>query len=217
MEVETYATELGSVFVQMWENVVLTLPGIIVAILILALGFFISLLIRIVIEKSLIKLKLDKRVIDKTPMKKFIGGFKLSHFIALIIKWYVFILFLPLAADVLRLNNVSQLLMDLSRWIPSLIGAIFIAIVGIIVASYVKIKIEEINFHNALVVSNALYTIVLIFTFLIAFEQIGINISLVSNSFLIVLAGVMLALGLGFGLGMKSEAEKIIRSWRKKL
>ena len=217
MALETYTSELGSIFLRMGENVLLALPGIIVALIILVIGFLIALLLRVVVEKALVKLKLDKRVIESSGMKKLIGGFKLSHFLAVILKWYVFILFLPLAADVLRLNNVSQFLIDLSKWIPNLIAAILISIIGILVANYVKYKVEHINFHNSLLVSNAFHVLILIFTFIIAFEQIGINISIVSNTFLIILAGVMLALGLGFGLGLKSEAEKIIKSWRKKL
>jgi hypothetical protein len=214
---ETYANEFSSIFFKMGENVLLALPGIILALLILVVGFFIAILIKIILEKLFIKIKLDKHVIESTGMKKLIGGFKLSHFLALIAKWYVFILFFPLAAEILGLNNVSNFLIQLSWWIPNFIGAIIITIFGILFATYVKHKVEHINFHNSQIVSTIAYVIVLLFTFIIAFEQIGINISIVSNSFLIILAGIMLALGLGFGLGLKSEAEKIIKSWRKKV
>jgi hypothetical protein len=217
MVLETYVGDLGSIFFRMGENIILALPSIILALLILVIGFLIAVLIRVILERLLIKIKLDNHVIENTGMKKLIGGFKLSHFLAVIAKWYVFILFFPLAAEILGLNNVSNFLIRLSWWIPNFIAAIIIAIFGILFATYVKHKVEHINFHNAIFVSNIAYVIVLLFTFIIAFEQIGINISIVSDSFLIILAGIMFAVGLGFGLGMKSEAEKIIKSWRKKL
>ena len=217
MDVATYTQDFGNIFVSLGENILLALPGIILAIIILIVGYLVALLVRVLVERFLVKIKTDEKVIKKTNLKNLIGDFKLSHFVALVIKWYVFILFFPIAADVVGLVGTSNLLLSIAAWVPNLIAAIFVAILGILAANYLKHKIEHMSFHNAVVVSGITYVLVLVLTFLIAFEQIGINISLVSNSFLIILAGIMLAIGIGFGLGMKPEAEKILKSWKKKL
>lgn len=217
MDIGVYGSQLGSVFSTIWDSSVKLIPGIIAAVIILCLGYFLGWLLFVAVEKGLIKLKLDRWVIEETGLKNVIGKFKLSHFIALIIKWYVFILFFPPAAEVVSLNSFSNLLIDLSLWIPNLIAAVIVAILGILIANYLKLKIEHIAFHNSHFVAGIAQMIVLIFTFLIALEQIGINISVASDSFLIILAGIMLALAIGFGLGMKSEAEKTIKKWKKKL
>lgn len=217
MDINTQLESFGAIFSTLGENILAALPGILFAIIILVLGYLVAFLVKVVVKKLLVKIKLDEKVIKKTDLKNLIGDFKLTNFVALIVKWYVFILFFPIAADVLNLQAASNFLVSLSVWIPNLIAAIFVAIIGIIIATYIKNKVEHVNFHNAVFVAGLVYAIILVFTGLIAFEQIGINISVVSNSFLIILAGIMLAIGIGFGLGMKSEAEHMIKNWRKKL
>ena len=217
MDLSAFAQDFGDIFVKLGENILLALPGIILAIIILIAGYLVALIIKVLVKKFLVRIKTDEKVIKRTNLKNLIGDFKLSNFVALVIKWYVFILFFPIAADVGGLVGTSNLLISIAAWVPNLIAAIFVAILGIIAANYLKQKIETMNFHKAVFISGITYVLVLVLTFLIAFEQIGINISLVSNSFLIILAGIMLAVGIGFGLGMKSEAEKILKSWQKKL
>lgn len=217
MDIGVYGNQLGSVFTEIWNSSVTIVPGIIAAVIILIMGYFLGWLLFVLIDKALVKLKIDRWAIEETGMKKIIGKFKLSHFLALIVKWYVFILFFPPAAEVVKLNSFSNLLLELSLWIPNLIAAVILAILGILLANYAKIKINHTSFHHAHLVAGITQVVILIFTFLIALEQIGINISVATDSFLIILAGVMFALALGFGLGMKTEAEKMIKSWRKKL
>ena len=50
-----------------------------------------------------------------------------------------------------------------------------------------------------------------------ALDQIGVNVKLAENAFLIILAGIMLALAIAFGLGMKDEAGDIVKKMKKKL
>lgn len=208
--------ELKDVFTSMWERIVDVVPGILGAIIILLIGYFVAWLIYHAIEKALLKIKIDKWIVEKTGLKTVIGKFKLSHFLATIAKWYVFILFFPSAAEVVQLGSLSSLLMDLSLWIPNLIAALVIVIIGTVIANYTKIKIQQISFHNAKAVGLAARVVVMVFTLLIALEQLGFNLSVATDSFLILLGGVVLALSLGFGLGMRPEAEKIIKNWRKK-
>jgi len=53
----------------------------------------------------------------------------------------------------------------------------------------------------------------------IALEQIGINVSILSNMFLILLGGLALgaaiAIGLSFGLGMQKDSGKALEKMKK--
>jgi len=59
--------------------------------------------------------------------------------------------------------------------------------------------------------------VILIFTGLIVLEQIGLQVQLAANSFLIVLAGIMLAFSLAVGIGMGLGLQKDARAYWKKL
>jgi len=50
---------------------------------------------------------------------------------------------------------------------------------------------------------------------LVALRQIGIDVTLIEQTFLILLAGAALALGLAFGLGSRKEVENLMKSMKK--
>ena len=70
---------------------------------------------------------------------------------------------------------------------------------------------------GANIIATILKVVILIVVGITALSQIGIDISFAESSFLIVLAGIMLAIGLGFGLAMKEDAKTAIKAIRKKL
>ena len=60
-----------------------------------------------------------------------------------------------------------------------------------------------------------------IISIMIALEQIGVNISIAENTFLILVGAVALAfalaVGIGFGLAMKDEAKNILKQIKRKI
>lgn len=52
-----------------------------------------------------------------------------------------------------------------------------------------------------------------IFTIVIAVNQLGIAVTLISTLFMGFVGAISLALGLAFGLGGKDTAAKIVRKW----
>jgi hypothetical protein len=60
----------------------------------------------------------------------------------------------------------------------------------------------------------------MLFIFIIALEQIGVDVSLAADVFLIIVGSICLAIalaiGIGLGLGMKDESKSVIRSFRNK-
>ncbi len=211
---------MANPLLKLWEGFVNTLPGLVAAIVVIIVGYLIGLIVSWVLEKLLVKIDLDKWLIEKTKVKALVGDVKLSQFLALIAKWYIFILFLPPAASLVNLESLSSFLLSLALWIPNLIIAAVVGIIGFIVAEYVSIKVAQTKAKGALVISDVLKVIILLFTIIVVLQQLGIDISIVQNSFLIILGGIMagiaIALGLGFGLALKEDAKETIRKIKKK-
>ena len=218
-------TELGVSVIEplrsIWTGMVQTVPGIVAAIILLIIGYIVALIIAYVVDQVLERIKFDKWVLDKTHAAKTFGKFKLSNFLALITKWYVFILFLPPAAALVKLGSLSTFLMAVAMWIPNVIVAVILAIIGVAFAFYIDRKITETKVKAASILAMIAKVIIYIFTLLIVLDQVGIQIAVAQTSFLIILAGVMLAVamvvGIGFGLAFKDEAKRIIVTIKKKL
>lgn len=205
----------------LWFGLVDTIPGIFAAIIILLFGYLVAVVVSNIIEKLLMKVKLDEFALKKTNMTRVIGAFKLSHFLSVITKWYLFILFLPPAASIIHLRPLAGFFMDVAKWIPSVIAGIIVALVGFMAADYISMKIKDTKAKSAGLIASFAKIVIIIFVLLVALDQIGLKIAIAHSSFLIILAGIMLGLalmiGIGFGLALKEEAKKTIKSIKKKL
>lgn len=205
----------------LWDGLVRSVPGIIAAIAVLIIGYIIAWALGRLVKAVLTRLDADKWLMKKTSIKKLMGDFRLSRFLGLITKWYVFVLFLPPAAEVVQLRSLSAFLYDVAVWIPQLIAGVVIALVGLLAADYVSAKINETKAKAAGLVALIARVVILVFTALIVLRQINVQVQVAESSFLIVLAGIMLgvalALGISFGLGGKEDAKKWVKDLKKKL
>lgn len=193
------------------------IPDLIFAVVVLLIGYLIAHIVGSLIERVLIKVKFDKWVLEKTRLRIHVGAVKLSELFALIAKWYVFILFLPPAANIIKLEPLAGFLMKLAEWIPQLILAIIIGLIGFIAADYIANKVRQTKAKGCRPLASLARAVVLIFTILLVLDQIGVEISIAKNSFLIILAGISLGFALAFGLGLKDEAKKWMQGIRAKL
>jgi len=218
---EELGTSVMNPLMSIYEGFIDVLPGVVGAIIVLLIGYIIAGLISTIIDKVLHKIKFDKWVIEKTHIKRVAGEFKLTKFIALITKWYVFILFLPPAAGLVKLDMLASLLNTVALWVPQIILAIIVALIGFLVAEYVGQMIIETKTRGARFIADIARFVILVIFALVVLEQIGIKIALVQNAVLVVLAGVVLAFSLGFGLafglGGRDEAKVMISELKKKM
>jgi len=203
--------------VKIWQSTIDVLPGLVAAIIVLIVGYIIAVIIGGIVKRACVKLNLDKWALAKTNLQKMTGKFSLSAFFGIIVKWLVFVAFWPQAAALIKLPSLSGMLTRVAAWVPDLIWAIVIAMGGFIGAEYVAKQVTETKTLGASVIATVLKAVIIIVTAMVALRQIGIDIGVAENSFLIILAGIMLAVGLGFGLALKGEATSIIKAVKKRL
>lgn len=206
---------------KIWDGIITTVPGIVAAIIILVVGYLVAWVIGFVIDKALHQIKLDKWLVEKTHVSELLGEFRLTHFLAMIAKWYVFILFLPPAASLISLPPLASFLSSVALWIPNIILAVIIALVGFMAAHYTEWKILDTKARTGRIVAYSAKVVIIVFTLLIVLDQIGVKIAIAQTSFIVVLAGIMLAvalmLGIGFGMAFKDEARNIITQLKRKI
>ncbi len=195
------------------------IPGLIAAVIVLLVGYIIGWIVYRVLDKLFDKIKFDEYIIKRTGLNEKVGNLRLGHILAVISKWYIFILFLTPAASLVKLNTLSNFLLELNFWIPSLIAALLIILFGILAATYVGQKIEHVKMKSAAGVAHIAKMVVMIFMILLALDQIGLKLSLAHNTFLIILGGIMLAfslaVGIGYGMALRETAQKRLKDLKK--
>ena len=205
----------------LWNGFVTVLPGIVVAILLLILGYAVAYLIGHVIKVILDKLGLNKHV-KGSNLTKTVGHTNVPSLLGEIVKWFVFLLFLQVAVDVLQLSTLSSWLDTFVRWLPNLLVAVILFFAGLALAHYVDLKIREHSVMKGIgVFSGILKVVIMVLVLLVGLKQIGIAVGVLENSFLILLAaiglGFALAVGIGLGLGLRKEAEDVVKRVKRHL
>lgn len=198
-----------------WLKVVEFIPHVIGAIIVIVIGYFIAVILGHVVKVILEKIGLN-RWIQKARLTKAVGHTDVPALCGTILKWYIIVIFLQAAASVARLGALSDFLMKFALWLPNLIVAVIIFLVGLAGIHYLEIKIKE---HTKMKwtrgAAKVLSVVLLIILALVALRQIGINVTLAERVFLIVIGGfvfaIALAFGVGLGFGMKDESKNIIK------
>ena len=220
-----FVNQLGASIIEplfsIWNSIVTVIPGLLGAILVLVFGYLVGVLFGRFVQEVLDRAKAEKWLVEKTNLVSVLGYFKLSKFVGLIVKWYVFILFLPPAASIIQLAPLATFLLAVASWVPSVIAATLLALVGIMSAKYVEKKISETKAKAADLLGSLAKVVIVVFTALMVLDQLGVRVAVAQTSFLIILAGIMLGLalmlGIGVGLAFKDEANHIIKDVKKKL
>src|SRR6266404_3133179 len=124
--------------------------------------------------------------------------------------------------NLLGLTYVTELLSKVLLFVPKVLvallilafGAYFARFVGNAVSAYFK----NVHMQDADLLGNLARYAILAFVVLIALDQVNVGGDIVRQTFLILLAGVVFALALAFGLGGREWAAELLDRWwpRKK-
>ncbi|MEO7244545.1 MAG: small-conductance mechanosensitive ion channel [Rubrivivax sp.] len=140
-----------------------------------------------------------------------------SGFIALIAKWFVRLIVLVVAFDALGLPAVSSVLRQLLLWLPNLLVALVVLVIGGLLAnaasSLVRGATAEAGFDKPDRLAKIASVAIWAFAIVVAVNQIGVADTLVNTLFMGVVFTVAVAAGLAFGLGGRETAGEIVKKW----
>lgn len=187
-------------FFNMIESFLSGVPSVIHAVLLLVLAYVVALIAKSLVVKGLKLLNIDKRI-DKLGIVDEITGSSLD-FIGKLVFVIVFLMFLPAVLEKLGIDNVStpitMLVTQFLNYIPNIIAAIIILMIGSLVAKIVrqlitpilkKLNVDKLqekagistseNATISSVISYIIYVIILIPVIIAALQ--ALNITAISN------------------------------------
>lgn len=198
--------------------------SILLVIVILIFGWIIALIIKGIITKALRAVKLDM-LSDRIELDALLekGGItlSLSEIIGVICYWLVMLVTFMVAINAVGLTIAADLLNKVVLYIPNVIAAIFILIIGMFVATLLK-NIVTTAANNAglaqgKILSKVVEIIVLVFAVLVGLEQLNIGLRITELTVAIILSTIGLGCALAFGLGCKDIAAKAVSEFIEKL
>jgi hypothetical protein len=197
------------------------LPRLLLAILVLVVGWLVAKLVRFAIVRALHAINFnvvtEQAGIDRVLSQ---GGAEVDTIRVLggLFYWLVILAALMIAFNSLDLAYVTDLLGRVVLFVPRVMvavvilvfGAYFARFIGTAVATYLRnLGAREAGLMGRL----ALYAI-MTFAIMIALDQLGLG-DIIRETFLVLVGAVALALALAFGLGGQRRAADLLERWSR--
>lgn len=196
------------------------LPKLIVAIAILVAGWLFAKIIKFAVVRALRAINFQV-LTERAGVDGFLqqGGAKTDtvDILGWLIYWLVILAALVVAFNGLGLTHVTDLLGKVTLFIPNVIVAVLVLAFGAYFARFIDATVttfgKNVELQDAELLGRLARFATLIFVVLIALDQISIGVDIVRQSFLILLAGVALALAIAFGIGGQKWAAALLDRW----
>jgi hypothetical protein len=191
--------------------------NVLLVIVILIIGWIVSKAIKALVVRILKTIKLDT-ISERIELTRLLekGGIKysLSELIGVICYWLALLVTFVVAINAVGLTIAADLLNQIILYIPNIIAAIFILVLGMFVATVLR-NIVQTAANNAglsqvKVLGKIVEVAAIVFAIAIALEQLNIGAKVIEMIISIVLASLGLGMALAFGLGCKDMAGRFL-------
>ncbi|MDF2460000.1 MAG: conserved rane protein of unknown function, partial [Nitrospira sp.] len=139
---------------------------------------------------------------------------QIPHLVGRLAFWIVFLFFAFMGVDALDLPATANLMSAVLGFLPNVIAAILVALVGVLLANFtgeaVLIAAVNAQIHGARFIANMVRWGVVIFTVAMVLTQLGIAKEIVVAAFSIIFGGIVLAMAIALGLGGRSIAKEVL-------
>jgi small-conductance mechanosensitive channel len=207
-------------FTQAWSQVILLAPKMVAMVTVLVLGYVVARwfggLITVVAEKLGLQTAAEKSGLAKSmhdvgirrAVPAIVGG---------IVFWLLMSVFVMAAFSILGLESVSLAMKEVVNYIPKVLVATVVVVVGLLAATFVRgvvaTSADRVGLSYAEYLAGGCYWVLSILTFIAAFNQLGIQFALLEKLILIGSAGLAAGFALAFGLGGRDVMAGILSGY----
>ncbi|MFH1129303.1 MAG: hypothetical protein V1686_01025 [Patescibacteria group bacterium] len=209
---------------EVWGSFIGFLPTLIAALIVFIVGWLIAIFVGKLINKLVKAIKLDS-LLEKIGFGKALSKTKIkldsAKFFEELVKWFLIIVFLMTAVDILGLEELRFFLGKILAFIPVVIISAVVLLVTVLIARFmhkiIKASADAAGLHSSSVIAGIARWAILIFGFVIALTQLRITTKLIETIVSWIIIMLAIAGGLAFGLGGKNMAEKTLEKLKDDL
>lgn len=198
----------------------LLLPRLLLAIIVIALGWLVAKVVRFAVEKALRAVNFNV-LTERAGTDHFLqqGGLQgdTTTLFGAFAYWVVILASLIIASNELGMAYTTDLLGRVMLFMPKLLIAMVVVIFGSYFARFVGNAVQtycaDAQIPDGDMLGRISRYLIMTFVVMIALSQVEIGGDIVQRTFLIILAGFVLALALAFGLGGRNWAAALLQRW----
>lgn len=206
----------------LWAGVVGVFANLLGALLVLIVGLIVAGGLGALVERLVNLVKLDK-LLSSLGLNEYFerAGLTINtgKFFGKLVYWFLVLVFLLAATDILGFYSLSSFLKDALLYVPNVIVAALIMLASVVLANVLK-KIVSASVKSARLgaagfLGSLSWWSVIMFGFLASLMQLGIAVQIIQALVTGFVAMLAIAGGLAFGLGGKDYAASLINKMRE--
>ncbi|MDF1695499.1 MAG: mechanosensitive ion channel [Saprospiraceae bacterium] len=204
----------------MLSKLVNTVPDVVSAILIFVIGYIISKMISKAVKKAISKVGIDKvgeKLNEIDIVQKMNMEIKISTILSKTLYYFLMLLFAVASTSVLGIPEISNLFADIFNFIPRLVVALIVLILGTLIADalrkMVHTGLKSLGVSSAGILSSVVFYFLFINIVISALSQAEINTEFLAQNISIIIGGVIAAFAIGYGLASKDIMANMIASF----
>jgi Mechanosensitive ion channel, conserved TM helix len=209
---DTLSQTLGNFF----NTVALFLPHILSMLVIIAAGFIVALLLKVIVRR-IFGIASFRKYCDSAGLTQMMRKAALPppvDFLGEVVFWVVWIVFIVLGIDALGISAFREQISRFFMFLPQIFVAMVVLFIGLLVANFFSratlLAATNANYPSAKFLSSMVRLVIIIFFVTMALEQIGLGRRVVLIAFSIAFGALMLGSAIAFGLGGRDVARKVL-------
>jgi len=184
------------------------LPGIMALIVALLVSALVAWIFAVIVRRSLTGIHFDQRLSGwGLPLSEWSPSKSPTLLVARVVSWVVILIGFLIGLASFDATLTSQLVHSLFAYLPNVLGALLVLLVGNIIARFlarsVLIGAVNMNLQYARLLSVGVKWLVIVLAVAMALEHLKIGAGTVQLAFGILFGGIVFALALAVGLGSK--------------
>ncbi len=218
--VQTWQQVFVTSFQDAFRQIIELAPNVIAMLVVISLGYVVARVVaRIVtaISEAIGLQSAAERSGLAQSMKQVGIDRSVSWIVSRIVFWLLMCVFLTAAFNILGLETVSAAMEQVVGYIPRLLVATVVVVIGLLVATFLRGVIatsaDRIGVSYAERLANGCYYVLAMMTFIAAFQQLGFQFELLNDLILIAFGALALGSGLALGLGSRDVVGGIMAGY----
>jgi hypothetical protein len=190
------------------------LPGLLALAVAVLLSAALAWLVAVLLRRFLLRIQFDAKMEGFTGLAEFSPQRSPTLLVTRVAAWTIVLLGFVLGLGAFDATLTSELTVRLFDYLPNLVAAIVVILVGSVVARYlaraVLIESVNMNLQYGRLLSLGVKWLVMVFTIAMALDHLQIGSGIVPLAFGIVFGGIVLALALAVGLAVGLGSKELV-------
>ena len=205
---------------QLLRNFAAAVPNILGALLIIIIGWILARILSKFLKRLLGSIGVDR-------LAERLNGIDIIHksniqivpstLISKVIYYFLLFIFISAATDVLGMEAISALMNSFLNYIPYLISAFAVFVVGLLLADFLRGVVlttcQSLGIPAASFIANFVFYFLFLNVAMITLAQAQIDTGFIQDNLSIILAGVVLAFAIGYGFASRPIVANLLSAY----